>query len=428
MTQPQPISPRSPLQRLGTIDPHYVDALLPLVFTIVGLLTLLARRQSSSLASRGHIGGAIVDPATGRQAMSRTRTVKLDRTRPRRRGRVAVAALALAVFVLAGSALAATAQARAPLATDFAGAPAVASRSATIGSSDGGVTVKLGSDAIVRQGEKADSVVVVGGNAIVYGTVAHTVVAIGGDVQLKSTAVVGSAMGPNDASIVTVGGDVTREPGAIVIGKTTDIAGNWFGTVLSRGIWRSIVHPFRVYSVVGWFAQTIMFAIVALIVVAVAPRQVRAVKDQIKRRPLPALGWGALTTLIVVPVASIMLLITIIGILLLIPAWFIVLPIVGLLCFVGVASLIGETVISSKDTTRDNLMVTAVLGMVLISIVRFLPIAGFILFIALGMVGIGAGLLAGNEWRRARKSAPAIAAAAPPPVEGPQGDEPKPQT
>jgi hypothetical protein len=361
--------------------------------------------------------------------MSSNRAVKHDRMTPRRRGRrVAVATLALAVIILTGGIWSASAQARAPLATATAGAPAVAVHSAPVGSSDGGVTVKLGSDAIVRQGEKADSVVAVGGNVIVYGTVAHTVVAIGGDVQLKSTAVVGSTMGPNDTSIVTVGGDVTREPGAVVIGKTTDIAGNWFGTVLSRGIWRPIVHPFRVYSVVGWMAQTIMFALVALIVVAVAPRQVRAIKDQIKRRPLPALGWGALTTLIVVPVTSIILLITIIGILLLIPAWFIVLPIIALLCFVGVASLIGEMVISSKDMTRDNLMVTAVLGMLLISIVRFLPIAGFILFIALGMVGIGAGLLAWDEWRRARKSAPAIGAAAPPPGEGPQGDEPKPQT
>ncbi len=43
MTQPQSVSPRSPLQRLGTIDPHYVDALLALVFTVAVLLTLLVR-------------------------------------------------------------------------------------------------------------------------------------------------------------------------------------------------------------------------------------------------------------------------------------------------------------------------------------------------------------------------------------------------
>jgi hypothetical protein len=66
MEEPQSVFQCSPLQRLGTIDPHYFAALLALVFTVAVLLTLLARRQSSSLAPRGHIGDAVVDPATGR--------------------------------------------------------------------------------------------------------------------------------------------------------------------------------------------------------------------------------------------------------------------------------------------------------------------------------------------------------------------------
>jgi hypothetical protein len=315
--------------------------------------------------------------------------------------RPALVTLALAAAVVAGGLWAANA---------FAAQPE---------SVDGGVTVKFGGDAIVRQGDKVDSVVVVGGDAIVYGAVAHTVVAIGGDVRLMSTAVVGSTVKPDDTSIVVIGGKVYTEPGAVVIGKTTLISGHWFGAVPGRNILRSLTHPFRVHSILGWIAQTIVFVIVALIAVAVAPRQVRAIRDQVRQRPLPALGWGALITMIVVPVASLILLITIIGLLLLIPVWLFVLPLTGLLCFTGVAGRIGELVLGRNGATGDNLMLSAVTGMLLLNIVRFVPVAGFILFILLGMAGIGAGLLAWDAWRRTRRPKPADMVAPTPPAPAP---------
>jgi len=43
MKEPQSVFQCSPLQRLGTIDPHYFAALLALVFIVAVLVTLLAR-------------------------------------------------------------------------------------------------------------------------------------------------------------------------------------------------------------------------------------------------------------------------------------------------------------------------------------------------------------------------------------------------
>jgi hypothetical protein len=329
-------------------------------------------------------------------------------------------ALALAATILAGSLWPASAHAVAPLAS-FAGVPPVAAGSTPVG---GGVTVKLGGDVIVRQGDKADSVVVVGGDVIVYGVVAHTVVAIGGDVRLMSTAVVGSTVKPDDTSIVVIGGQVSAEPGAVVIGKTVRVSGNWFGAVPGRRILRSLTHPFRVHSVLGWVAQTLVLVLAALVAAAVAPRQVRSIRDQVRRRPLPALGWGALMML-AIAVASIILVLTIIGLLLLVPVWLLVLPITGLFCFTGVAARLGGLLLARDGTTGDNLMLSAVLGMLLLNIVRFVPVAGFVVFIALGVVGVGAGLLAWNDWRRAGGPTP-IAAPAPPSAESAAHKDPGP--
>jgi hypothetical protein len=332
----------------------------------------------------------------------------------------ALVTLAMAAAILAGSLWPANARAAAPLAI-FAGVQPVAAGSTP---DDGGVTVKLGGDVTVRQGDKADSVVVVGGDVIVYGVVAHTVVAIGGDVRLMSTAVVGSTVKPDDTSIVVIGGEVSAEPGAVVIGKTVRVSGNWFGAVPGRRVLRSVTRPFRVHSVLGWVAQTLVLVLAALIAAAVAPRQVRAIRDQVRRRPLPALGWGALMML-AIAVASIILVLTIIGLLLLVPVWLLVLPITGMFCFTGVAARAGELLLARDGATGDNLMLSAVLGMLLLNLVRFVPVAGFIVFIALGVVGVGAGLLAWNDRRRAGGSTP-LAASAPQSAEGAVHEHPGP--
>ena len=68
--------------------------------------------------------------------------------------------------------------------------------------------------------DTVDTVVSIGGDVTIAGTVENTVVAVGGDVTLRPTAVVGTNVGdPNASSVVVVNGEFTREPGAEVTGS-----------------------------------------------------------------------------------------------------------------------------------------------------------------------------------------------------------------
>jgi len=62
------------------------------------------------------------------------------------------------------------------------------------------------------QGATADWVVVFGGKVDVAGTVTHMIIAIGGDVVLEPTAVVGTKLDSSDTALVVVGGHLTRAP------------------------------------------------------------------------------------------------------------------------------------------------------------------------------------------------------------------------
>ena len=70
----------------------------------------------------------------------------------------------------------------------------------------------------------------------------------------------------------------------------------------------------------SWLAQTLMYVVLALIFVALFPRPVNAVKERLRHSPLAAFGWGLLIAVVMVPVASILLVITIVGIFALIPS------------------------------------------------------------------------------------------------------------
>jgi hypothetical protein len=94
---------------------------------------------------------------------------------------------------------------------------------------------KVGSDVRIEAGRTVDSVTVFGGDAIIAGTVRHTVVAIDGNVRLLATAEVGTRMAADDTTALAIGGTMTVLPGAAVNGTTgewKDVSG---GEVLIAG-------------------------------------------------------------------------------------------------------------------------------------------------------------------------------------------------
>jgi hypothetical protein len=267
-----------------------------------------------------------------------------------------------------------------------------------------GTTWELNDDIVVPAGTTADAVIAVNGNVEVAGTVKNLVGAIGGDVTLQPTAQVGTETGVNDTSIFVLGGTLTTETGAQVVGgKTTTASLDSLRSAANAGFWRPISSPFGLGSIIGWTGATVVLVLLALLVAGLFPRQTQAVRQEIATRFWPSLGWGALGTFIVIPVVTVALVITIVGILIAIPWLLLVVPAAFLMGYVAFGALIGGWLLSRGGSRSVNLMLGAVIGVVAIQLLRLVPYAGTIFVAVVLVVGLGAVASAVVKWRRARR-------------------------
>ena len=351
---------------------------------------------------------------------------------------LALAALA-AVVVLLGLAIAGPAHAAAesptPAATKPADAakpakapkPATPSALSTRGiASQGGSDVRFGENVIVPKGTRVpaavafggdilvngrvtDYVVAFGGDITINGTVGTSVVAFGGDVRLGPKAVVGRDLKSSDASLILFGGKLTRAPGAQVAGQTKEFQGVHLGDALGwlgRGM---LFSPLLGISFFGWIVQTAFFLVLALVAAALMPRQLRGVQRQLGRKPWASLGWGALAFFLVVPAILVVLVISIVGLLLVLPyALFVLLA--YFFVTTGVGAFLAQKVLTGFGG-KENLMLAVTIGVVGTTVVSRIPAIGPVLLIAMMIFGTGAALLGVSEWRRSRREAAAAQAA-----------------
>jgi hypothetical protein len=282
---------------------------------------------------------------------------------------------------------------------------------------DSGAIVQLGHDAVVTENESANAVVAIGGNVYVHGTVTtavavggnvivdgrvnRTIVAVGGNVDLQG-GWVGVNNSSSDTAIVLVGGTLTRGPGSVLTGNVTNVKGAWFGDVFRIGIWNPIARPYSLQAAVPWVVQTILFALFAIIVTATMPRQVGAVARQLRRRTLASFGWGALGSFIVIPVSLVILTITIVGLLLVVPGVILGLPLTFLFVGTAVAVAVGGLLLHGSGQ-RGNVMLAGLIGVAILSVLRFVPFFGSLAIVLAWFFGLGALVLAIAEWQHARR-------------------------
>ncbi|HJW75686.1 MAG TPA: hypothetical protein VJ787_08470 [Thermoleophilia bacterium] len=267
---------------------------------------------------------------------------------------------------------------------------------------DRGTIVKVGGDVNIPRSDSASAVIVVGGDVTVAGTIRDGLVNVGGDVRLLPTAVVGSNVNAGDTSLYLVGSSLTRAPGATVQGKTTTVSGSWAGDIWRTGVVDPVVRPFRTGSLIGWFGSTVLYALVALLIVALAQRQTVAIAERIRRRFWPTFGWGLLGAVVIVPVVTVLLIISIIGILALLP-WALVVFATFLFGAVGAAVLVGDFVLPYLSYRRENVLLAAVVGVLAVRLVSLVPVAGAIAVAVLWTIGFGATFMAFWDWRREKR-------------------------
>jgi hypothetical protein len=196
------------------------------------------------------------------------------------------------------------------------------------------------------------------------------VVAVGGSVRLGPRAQVGKG-------VVVVGGSLTRDPGARVGGEIQEVG---FGEIdMSR--WRLPREAGRqwwpgltlgsAFSLVSTLVRVGMLCLLAALVLMFGRDYVARVSDRAAAEPLKAGAIGLLVQVLFVPlllVTALLFFITIIGIplLILIPFAVLLLMVLALVGFTGVASYLGRELATRFGWTGYGPYATTIAGILLI--------------------------------------------------------------
>ena len=236
--------------------------------------------------------------------------------------------------------------------------------------------IKMSSNIEIAKDMVASDVVAIGGNIKVAGKVESNVVAVGGSVILKE----GSSVG---GEIVVVGGEVMKSPTAEIGGKITQIyVPNFvpsFATFLKGG-WLALWATISILALLGFLGLTILF-------VAIIPEHVGTVVNALGHSFAAMLLWGILWSILIVPVA-VLLAVSIIGIIL-IPLEVLIVVLALIIGYISAAVLIGKNILLSFKKTPPP-FVDAILGIIILFLVGFVPVVGMMIKAVFLVAGFGA--------------------------------------
>lgn len=247
--------------------------------------------------------------------------------------------------------------------------------------------VRIGGSVTVERDEvvKGD-VVVIGGSADVDGEVTGDVNVVGGSLTLGPTALVRQ-------NVAIVGGTLHRDPAARVLGKVDEVGvGGRFGG--KRPNWRVERSERRSFGigVFGTLLRGALMALIALIVVTLGRRHVEALSARVAAEPVRAGLVGLLAEIGFAPVlvvTIVVLAISIIGIplLLLLPFALVLVVMLSLVGYTGVAAHVGE-VVSRRLGLAPGVHATVAIGVAALVVVTLLgKLAGLAGGVFGGVVG-----------------------------------------
>ncbi len=312
-----------------------------------------------------------------------------------------------------------------------------------LSSDTGKPAVIVGRNFHLRAGETANEVIVVGGDAIVEGTINKKLVVVLGKMVLGSNAVVkgevvslfadgrlagGAKLRDKLTSIwskldVGAGAEVSGEtlmvesqleadPGAVfsIVPKSMrieEVAGkfSWFLSYLRYAI--GYARP--IAPGLGWvWLVAGGFFLFRMVVTLIAHKPVAATASVLSDRPLMSLLAGVLTILLIGPVAA-LLSFTVIGPFALFFAYWIA----GTIGTAGVYCLVGQQLGRLAGVNAlQNLLLSAIVGTVIIYGAYCVPILGLLVFGIVWLLSIGGAVMAASVAIQDRKTARHAATAA----------------
>jgi hypothetical protein len=237
--------------------------------------------------------------------------------------------------------------------------------------------VKMGENIEIPRDAEVETAVAIGGSITVHGKVVKDVVAVGGSVYLEDWALVGG-----DA--VSIGGSIERSPQAIVKGDIVEVAVPGIAPMMGAFARGGMFKGWAIFSILSFLG----FLALVLILVALFRPQLERVSAAVGRNLLKTFLVGLLVVFLFVPVI-ILLVISIAGIIL-VPVWVIVVGVGGLFGYIAAAHFIGEKILKAFKLTVKTAMVKALAGVIVLSLVGLVPIAGFVVKAVISTMGLGA--------------------------------------
>jgi hypothetical protein len=282
--------------------------------------------------------------------------------------------------------------------------------------------VRIGADVQVPEGMVVEGdVVCVGGAARVDGQVRGNLVVALGNIRLGPRAEVGG-------DLVHWGGKLDKAPTARIDGDFIRV-GSITGparTQLARqlGALGVLVPGLAVATkpAAQWLVLLSTFAVLAILSVALFPRQMCTMEQTVRENSGRSLFLGALFILLI-PLATLALAFTIVGILL-VPLEIVLILIMFLGGYLAVALALGRRILELIWAGgAEKTLLAAVVGAVILVGLRALPVVGLLLTIVAVVVGFGvagaSALGTQPDFLRRRRRPPAPPAAPAPSIESP---------
>jgi len=259
---------------------------------------------------------------------------------------------------------------------------------AEAGGDVGELVVAVGGNATAN-GRVGEVVVAVGGDAEANGNVGENVVAVMGNVKIGSNAVVGG-------DVISVGGKVVVEPGAQVKGKVTEVG---IGPLLIplKGATDWLKHcalKFRLLAPqAGWYWVIPGLYFLGYLLITVAfPRPVAACVMELTQRPATTFLLGLLTHLLV-PLVVAVLALTGVGTLA-VPFIYAAIFVGGLVGKAAVFQFLGRQMVRLFGVQLPQPVLAMICGFVFIMLLYMVPFLSLLVYAVIGLWGIGTAVTA----------------------------------
>lgn len=238
---------------------------------------------------------------------------------------------------------------------------------------------------ILIEGKVEESVIAFGGTITVKGEVGDVVLGIGSTIILKHTAVI-------RGDVASLGGELTKEPGCTIEGdtiyfKTSEDVTKFLKEGLVGVFSLSLIPILLIIKLVTVF----IWFLLAIAVAAVFPRQISFASSQIRKSFWPIFGTGLLSLIIFVGLVifSAILSLLLIGIPILL-SLIIIAIIIKIFGRITLFYFFGESLSRAFGSKKPSIVLAVILGLILVSIITFIPIIGALFSFFLSIMGWGA--------------------------------------